>query len=594
HLGEQGAPALALPALGGFLFSAAATPVLNGCEIANQDLLAAIRALAFIDDGPTRRPVDYRNLRSEELGSVYEALLELHPEINLDARQFTLTSASGNERKTTGSYYTPDSLVQCLLDSALDPVVARAIERATPAGQPASAAAIEAAILALKVVDPACGSGHFLIAAAGRLARHLATVRIGDGEPSPVALRQALRDVIAHCIYGVDINPMAVELCKVSLWLESLQPGRPLSFLDHRIRCGNSLIGATPALLSEGIPNDAFKPITGDDKAVCSEYRRLNRDEHRQQGNLFESEIKLGRLATTVLELEALDDQTIEGVREQQRRWEEMVRSNDYKFTGLLADAWCAAFVWRKIVDRQHPHPITQEIFRRLEQNPYSIIPSRHQEEIERLAQQYQFFHWHLAFPDVFRPAVNDQPLENPAAGWNGGFDVVLGNPPWERIKLQEKEWFAQRNPEIAIAQNAALRKRMIADLVESDPTLLQEFRDDLRVAEGESSFLRHSRRYPLCGKGDINTYSIFAELTRTIVSPSGQIGCIVQSGIATDDTTKEFFQDLITSRTLRYLYDFENRQGIFPGVHSSFKFCLLTIRGAATRDAGDAEFVFF
>ena len=500
-LGDQGTPALGLPALGGFLFSPAAIEAIGDCEIANLDLLDAIRALAFINDGQLRRTVDYRNLRSEELGSVYEALLELHPEVNLEARHFSLSSASGNERKTSGSYYTPESLVQCLLDSALDPVVTATIERAAPEGQAAAAAAI----LNLKVVDPACGSGHFLIAAAHRLAKHLATVRTGDGEPSPEATRQAMRDVISHCIYGVDINPMAVELCKVSLWMESLQPGKPLSFLDHRLRCGNSLIGATPALLRNGIPDEAFKPIEGDDRAVCTEYRRLNRDERRGQRSIFESEIKLGRLATTVLELEAVSDDTIAGVREKQRRWEQLVSSNDYKFGGLLADAWCAAFVWKKIPDRQHPHPITEEFFRQIEQNPYAVIHSRHFTEIERLAAQYRFFHWHLAFPDVFRPAVNDEVPENQAAGWSGGFDVVLGNPPWEQIQFDPQEYFATSRPEIANAQHMSARNKMIDALEESDPYLFEQYQLELRSVFGFQSYVHNSGQFPLTSYGRLN-----------------------------------------------------------------------------------------
>jgi hypothetical protein len=297
-LGNGGCAELGLPALGSFLFSDEAIADLNGCELANHDLLEAVRALAFITDGHRRRTVDYKNLRSEELGSVYEALLELHPEINAEARKFNLASASGNERKTTGSYYTPDSLAQCLLDSALDPVVAEALKRPDP----------EQAILSLKVCDPACGSGHFLIAAAHRLAKHLASVRTGDGEPAPEAVRTALRDVIGHSIYGVDINPMAVELCKVSLWMEALEPGKPLSFLEHRIQCGNSLIGATPTSLKKGIPDEAFKPIEGDDKATCAEYRRYNK-QFRESGqrSIFESEIKLGALAQSVLSLEEAD-----------------------------------------------------------------------------------------------------------------------------------------------------------------------------------------------------------------------------------------------------------------------------------------------
>ncbi|MGH9766849.1 MAG: Eco57I restriction-modification methylase domain-containing protein, partial [Blastocatellia bacterium] len=582
-LGNGGCAELGLPALGSFLFSDEAIADLNGCELANHDLLEAVRALAFITEGHRRRTVDYKNLRSEELGSVYEALLELHPEINAEARQFNLASASGNERKTTGSYYTPDSLVQCLLDSALDPVVTEALKQPDP----------EQAILSLKVCDPACGSGHFLIAAAYQLAKHLASVRTGDGEPAPEAVRTALRDVIGHSIYGVDINPMAVELCKVSLWMEALEPGKPLSFLEHRIQCGNSLIGATPALLKKGIPDEAFKPIEGDDKATCAEYRRYNK-QFRESGqrNIFESEIKLGALAQSILSLEEVDDSTIEGVREKQRRWEELVRSNDYLYGGLLADAWCAAFVWKKLEDRNHPRPISEEMFRKIEQSPWHVARTHHEIEIKRLAAQYQFFHWHLAFPDVFRAPVDGEEPENEHAGWSGGFDVVLGNPPWERIKLQEKEWFAQRQPEIANAPNAATRRRMIEELRESNSTLYKAFLDDRRKAEGESHFVRNSMRYPLCGRGDVNTYAIFAEMNRMISWARGRVGCIVPSGIATDDTTKHFFADLMESGSLASLYDFENREGLFPEVDSRMKFCLLTMKGRLS-DA-PADFVFF
>ena len=447
---DAGCPELALPALGSFLFSREAIPDLEACDIANAYLLDAVRALAFINDRHGRRLVDYKNLRSEELGSVYEALLELLPDVHIEARQFELKTVSGSERKSTGSYYTPESLVQCLLDSALEPVVAEALK------QPDAAQAI----LRLKVCDPACGSGHFLIAAAHRLAKHLASVRTGDDEPAPEAVRTALRDVIGHCIYGVDINPMAVELCKVSLWMEALEPGKPLSFLDHRIQCGNSLIGATPALLKDGIPDDAFKPIEGDDRAVCSEYRKHNKQEREGQQRLFayapEPWTRLGNLATGLLQLEEISDDSIAGVRRKQERWEQLVRSQGYIYSRLWADAWCAAFVWKKIRDHSHPYPITEELFRKIERNPFHVVNTWHEQEIRRLAEQYQFFHWHLAFPDVFRVPVGDEEPENEQTGWNGGFDVVLGNPPWERIKLQEKEWFATRRPEIANAPNAA------------------------------------------------------------------------------------------------------------------------------------------
>ena len=244
---DHGLPGLALPSLGSMLFASgaqSATLSLDVCALANQDLLEAVRALAFVVDRSVRRPVDFRNLGSEELGSVYEALLELRPTLNVDSGQFALETARGNERKTTGSYYTPESLAAELVKSAVDPVLKAAVSQGDA----------EQAILELKICDPAAGSGHFLLTAARRLAKRLAQVRTGDAEPAPAALRLALRDMISHCIYAVDVNPMAVELCKVGLWMEAVDPGQPLSFLDHHIKCGNSLIGATRELLGRACP----------------------------------------------------------------------------------------------------------------------------------------------------------------------------------------------------------------------------------------------------------------------------------------------------------------------------------------------------
>jgi hypothetical protein len=435
---SEGCQELGLPALGSLLWSEAFVADVVSCQIANADLLEAIRALAFIRDKHGRRPVDYKNLRSEELGSVYEALLELHPELNVSAGTFALTTAAGNERKTTGSYYTPESLVQCLLDSALDPVVDEAIQQADP----------EAAILNLKLCDPACGSGHFLIAAAHRMAKRLAAIRTGDEEPSPEATQKALRDVIGQCIYGVDVNPMAVELCKVALWMESLEPGKPLSFLEHHIQCGNSLLGATPALLRKGIPDEAFTPIEGDDKAYCSKYKKQNKQE-REKGQLTlldernEPWERLGDLATSLVNLNQIADDDIAGVQRKQTQYEEYVKSTPYLFSRFWADAWCAAFVWKKRQSEELLYPITDEVFRQIERNPFNASDWMRQ-EVERLRDQYKFFHWHLAFPNVFQ--ILGMSEEN-QLGWCGGFDVVLGNPPF----INAVEFKAMKRIEILV-----------------------------------------------------------------------------------------------------------------------------------------------
>lgn len=591
-LGGDGCPELGLPPLGSLLFADESVVDLLGCRLANRDLLEAVRRLAFTEDGHSLRPIDFRNLGAEELGSVYESLLEMQPDLNREAATFELRVVSGSERKTTGSYYTPSSLIQCLLDTALDPVVDERLREAAPDER-------ERALLDLKVCDPACGSGHFLIAAAHRLARRLAAVRTGDDEPSPQAMRQALRDVISHCIYGVDINPMAVELCKVNLWMEALEPGKPLSFLDHHIQCGNSLLGATPALLREGIPDDAFKAIEGDDKKVCTELRKQNKKERAGQTSLFGRALepweRLGSLAAGMMDLDDLDDATPEGVREKQARYERVVRSSDYLYGKLLADAWCAAFVQPKT--RETGYPITEEVFRRIEENPHAV-PVWLPEEVQRLAERYKFFHWHLQFPDVFRVPASDRSAENEQTGWDGGFDVVLGNPPWERVKIQEKEWFAAHGrDDIAAARNAAVRKEMIEALAaagdSAERQLYSAFKADIRQAEGESQLLRASGCYPLCGRGDVNTYAVFAELKRSLIGARGRVGCIVPTGIATDDTTKFFFRDLVDSASLTSLYSFENEEFIFPAVHHATKFCLLGIAGVKA-PAAKPDLVFF
>ena len=576
---------LALPALGSFLWSPESTPELNDAELTNHDFLEALRHLAFTRQNKILRPVDYRNLGTEELGGVYEGLLALTPRVSGDGADFTFAEFAGNARKTSGSYYTPDSLVQCLLDSALDPVVEEAVRGKFGADA-------ERAILDLKVCDPAVGSGHFLVGAAHRLARHLARVRAhasGESEPSPLLYQHALRDVIGRCLYGVDMNPMAAELCRVSLWLEALEPGKPLSFLDHHIRVGNSLLGTTPELIEGGLPDDAFKPQQGDDRKICTGLRRRNKAEResgqRDMGYLMVAEpsAKYDTLGSRIRWIAESPDDTLGEVRGKEAQFRRLVVSGEYRHRQLVADAWCVAFVQPKGVGagRDPAVCITTDTLRGLEADPEALAPAQRR-EVERFAQEYQFFHWHLAFPEVFE------------GGGGGGFDCVLGNPPWERVKLQEKEWFAERSPEIADAPNAAARKRMIRALADDDPELYRAFLDALRQSEGWSHLMRNSGRYPLCARGDINSYAVFAEGMRNVLNERGRVGCVLPTGIATDDTTKFFFQDVVGTKSLVTLFDFENKGVFFPGVHSSYKFCLFTVGSGAQPAADHAEYVFF
>ncbi|MCK4306421.1 MAG: SAM-dependent DNA methyltransferase, partial [Candidatus Eisenbacteria sp.] len=419
----------------------------------------------------------------------------------------------------------------------------------------------------------------------------------GEEEPAPKAMPTALRDVMGRCIYGVDLNPMAIELCKINLWMEALEPGKPLSFLDHHIQCGNSLLGTTPELMEGGIPDDAFKPIQGDDKKVCAALRKQNKQERQGQRSLFvtHAETGLGDLAKQFEKLSASDDASLELVKAKAKEYRAAVASASYQHASLVADTWCAAFVWKRDgTALDGVRGLTTDLFRRLEESP-GALPDEVRARVAELKNRYRFFHWHLAFPEVFRePELGEKPTSE-QGGWSGGFDVVLGNPPWERIKLQEKEFFAARDPEIASAPNAAARRRMIAALKTTNPQLLEAFEQAKREAEGASHLVRRTGLYPLCGRGDVNTYTIFAELMRGLIGPAGRTGCIVPSGIATDDTTKYFFSEMVESGSLHSLYDFQSGPGLFSEIgHARFKFCLLTMLGPDVARPEGAEFAFF
>ncbi|MCK6588300.1 MAG: N-6 DNA methylase [Polyangiaceae bacterium] len=586
----DGSPELALPALGSFLWSERTIRDLNGLELANEDLLKALKALCYVEQGGARYAVSWRNIGAEELGSVYESLLELHPEIHKEAARFELKTAAGHERKTTGSYYTPTSLVDCLLDSALDPVLDEAVKKPDP----------EKEILELKVCDPACGSGHFLVAAARRIALRLASVRAGGDEPSPPEVQRALRDVVGRCIYGVDLNPMAVELCKVSLWMEAIEPGKPLSFLENHIQEGNALLGATPALMAKGIPDEAFEPIEGDDKEVAKRLKKRNKKARETgQETMFARfaqsvpESYYGRITTAAGCVEEDKDDDISAIRKKEQDWDQLMASEDYRKAMFLADAWCAAFVWPKQKGALEDGAISDDLWHRMEKNPI-VVPEVTRREVNRIARDYSFFHWHLAFPQVFFANNEAGQLGDETTGWVGGFDVVLGNPPWEQTELKEKEWFAERSPSIVAASTGAIRKRLIAALVRDDPALFAGFVAAKRSHDGIAFAIGTSGRYPLCGRGRINTYAVFAELNRSILSKVGRAGCIVPSGIATDDTTKLFFQALVDAGSLVSLYDFQSGPGLFGEIgHARFKFCLLTFAGAARASLSGAQFAF-
>jgi len=583
---RQSSSPLGLPGLGG-LFAEPQCKALEACELGNRFLLRAMRAIGWFQAGDTLTRVNYRDLNTEELGSVYEGLLELHPQLERSGGSWQLSygGGAGSDRKTTGSYYTPDQLVQLLIVSALLPVIADRISKATTREEK------EAALLAIRVLDPACGSGHFLLAAARRLALELARIRAEDEEPSEDLRQQCLRDVVAHCMYGVDKNPMAVELCKVALWIEAIEPGKPLSFLDAHIQCGDSLVGVfDPKVLREGIPDEAYKPLTGDNKTVCTSLKKENATYRKAskgssgglQGSLNLSGTQPSSQSQNRLhEIEAMPEDSLAQSTAKQEAYAAWLQEAGSDPDQLAADLYTAAFFLPKTAETRACVPTTEHLLKLQLGKPLedeSLIQA-----VTQASRDFRFFHWHLRFGEVME---------------RGGFDCVLGNPPWERIKLQEKEFFAARSEAIATAPNKSAREGLIKALSaegasEAERALVREFELVKREAEGSAEFIRGTGRFTLTAVGDLNTYALFAETFMRLTIGTGSAGIIVPTGIATDNGTRAFFDEISSRGKLISMISFENERFIFKEVHHSFKFCLLSLRGRGTLEE-PARFAFY
>ena len=582
----DGASKLGLTALGGLFSTNIAA--LTDARITNRRILKAIWHLSwFRPDGQPMTRVNWRDMQTEELGSVYESLLELIPLVHLETCDFTFTygdaANKGNERKTTGTYYTPDSLVQLLLATTLDPLLDAAEVR-----NPTDPAA---EILKLSFIDPACGSGHFLLGAARRAATRIARRR-SSGAPGQDVFQRALREVVSHCIFGVDRNPMAVELCKVALWIEVLEPGKPLSFLDARIRCGDSLVGVFDYnMLRDGLPNEAFDALTGDTKAVARAWRDINKKQRdgKTASGLFETLRAPASIVDGAAEVLAMPEDTIQQTNAKARAWDRLLRDPKRLALKKACDMYVAAFLLPKSGDDPDPDageldlPTTEDIWQMVRATDGGpALPS----EWTALVGRNRVFHW---------------PLEFPAVMASGGFDAVIGNPPWEVSQLSEAEFFASRDPEIATLQGNE-RKKAIKRLKDDNPRLWQEFNLASRAVEATNTFFRSSGRFPLTAAGKINTYPLFAEhfsrlartpgsagLTQTIDRavtdvggecqlPSGRAGVIVPTGIATDSSTSAFFGNLVVRKRLAALYGFYEVRKWFKDTDDKNPFCIFVV----------------
>lgn len=580
---------LGLSMMGGDLFSKNGLSALTDSKLSNRDFLKAMDLLSYFNPrGGQRVRINYGRINVEEFGAVYESLLDSNPDIDLCRSKHTLFNFSGQSRKLTGAYYTHPDLVKQLISSTIDPLLKeqrKEVEAQRLTGEEQKDQ-LEKKLLQLKVCDPACGSGHFLLGAARTLGTELAYIRAKEGESIDQYERQALRDVIEQCIYGVDINPDAVELCRLVLWLEAYVPGKPITYLDHKIKCGNSLVGWLGQEEKEVlIPQGAFKTIQGDNQKIASRYKQKNIDEQKGVRELdFSKEDK------NIKQLIAQYYWSERPINSQEDLWQKQRSHRAYEESAAtqqlrrLYNAWTYAFF--QAYDSESEQVLTQAF---LEQLKAGAIDSNHPlvRTVDQRAKGLGFFHWNLEFPEVFGRSIEQK-----------GFDVLLGNPPWENITMQKEEFFAERSKEIADATNASNRKKLI-DKLGVENYLFKEYLLAKKLIECQVKFLQAAGNFSLSNYGKLNTYSLFAELSIRLVSQKGRVGIIVPTGIATDYGNRHFFSHIIENKRLVSLYDFENRAfkgraSLFPDVHNSFKSSLITLSGSNLEENHKAEFAFF
>jgi hypothetical protein len=508
---------LKVTAFNGRLFAPVYAAAFNSTRLSDRVMSRAVIALSSTPvRGPARAKILYRDLDVEQLGAVYERVLEYEP-TPAGPTQLTRT---GDIRKSSASFYTPRALTTFLVRRTLEPLVnGRRAEE----------------ILALRVLDPAMGSGAFLVAACRYLASAAEEALIEEGrwhahDVTPadrVALR---REVASRCLFGVDLNPMAVQLSRLSLWLATLAADKPLSFLDHHLVAGHSLVGATPEDLSR-------QPGGGHAR------------KRPQRLSLFEGTELSGTLAHAARVMSTVStepDDSADIVRAKEQTMQAL-HAHDSGLTQWKAvlDLWCAAWFWPP---GDPPHrAIFIDLVERLLDRPATLpqrIASDLLETSDAAATRHRFLHWPLTFPDVFTSvaATTDRPP---------GFDAIVGNPPWDMVRGDSG------NDEAKAGRRLAARQ--ITD------------------------FVRQSGIYHVQSRAHVNLYQLFVERALQLVRPGGRIGLVVPSGLLSDGGAAPLRRHLFDRADVDEITGLDNRLSIFP-VHRSVRFVLLTCtRGSQT-----------
>ena len=565
---ETDAALLGVYPYNGFLFDQTRTPLTNNAQITNWYLTRAIEALTTVQTGKVRLHIDYRNLGVEELGTVYESLLDYTLALatkteSVDGRIVhpgeAYLAPLSIDRADLASYYTPVELTDLLLTRTRDPL----IEETLTAAEDDSTAQAEA-LLDLKVIDPACGSAAILIGALDRIAYAVARARSTPHEPRDHELAHARREVLQRCIYGAEKDPFATELAKVALWIHCVVPDQPLSFLDHHIVCGDSLVGWPLLNVPNTIPDAAFEVTSakGAERSMLTRARRRNEAFNASGGDLLQQE-SVAFTLTLPAELQ-LPEHTPQDVRVKAAAYRDWTESPDYARWKQTADLWTASFFWTDTATGSAT-PTSVEYAAALSGNPDAALAKTAAE----LLADINPLHWPLAFPEAHA---------------KGGFDLVLGNPPWEQFESGEQPFFKQHKPTIA-AMTSETRKKAIAALETTDPPIFKRWKQYQALRGRLAHYAKGCGRFTRT-TGKVNTYVLFTELA---ANSSRDVGLIVKSGIAIDASQSPVWKKLLDDGRVREVLDIVNQERsgkrVFPAVAAVERFSILHLGPRSTRN---------
>ncbi len=478
--------------------------------------------------------INYRDLGVEQLGAVYERVLDIdRADVSSSpgrtpphASQVSAVPAAARRRSRhshirlrTGTFYTPQPLATFVVRRTLAPLV----DGASSDG-----------ILALRVVDPAMGSGAFLVAACRYLAQAYEDALVAEGRLGPEDIddeeRGRMRRLVAErCLSGVDRNSTAVQLARLSLWLTTLSRDKPLSFFDHRLRVGDSLLGAFPG------------DLTRTSMRRVRAHARLPLFDHDPLGD--SALLAVGRIRALVEQ----PDDSVAAVRAKEVSWRRFLSDHSpvHRWR-LAAHFWCAR--WFCPPGTRPPGDAeTRAVIDAIVGTDRTVAESHvhaRTRDACAVADARSFFHWPLEFPDVFYEP-DGRPRERP------GYDAVIGNPPWEMVRQDDGPGGGTRQL---------------------------------------TQYVRQSGQYPSCSTGHLNLYQAFVDRSLSLVRPGGRVGLVLPWGVAVDDGSAGLRERLASETRIDTIVGLDNAQGLFP-IHRGLRFAVVTTTAGGQTESVRAAF---